>query len=126
MKGQEYLDELQTKLEKSWPSDMAGMRDYQQELSGDYAYITGLLPMAKEGVIRKKYEYRLKRKETLTGLKQYEYKDVLDDYACEEIIFLERVEALQKIISKHLEGVITAISAEKALSYLAPSGGVTG
>lgn len=111
------LDELQKKLETSWPNDMGGMLDYNREMSGYYAYLSGLLPQAQADLIRKKAQFVAEHKD-LKGLKQYEYKDVLESYAIEELTKLNHIETLLKTVSKHLTGIITAISAEKTIANL--------
>ena len=110
------LDELQAKLEKSWPSDWAGMIIYQQEIAGHYAYLSGLLPAAEEAVMSKRANFLMEFKDSLKSLKQYEYKDCIESFAMKEIIYLRKIETLLKTASKHLEGIRTAISSEKQLA----------
>ena len=110
------LQEIQDYLETGWGDTIGEMVEYLKRILTWHARLSFLQVEANTVLTSKRGAFR--KEHDIDKLKQYQYKDVLDDYCSAEQYQSSWIEGLLKTISKQSEALRTIISYEKDLANL--------
>lgn len=106
------LEGLKESLSNGWGTTIDEQQEYMKDILAWYGRITEMMKDATRKMMIKKATF-LAAHDT-KELKQYQYRDVLEVYLMDELLEVQELEGLLKVISKQVEAIRTSISTERA------------